>query len=212
MKGQTTIQDELPQGDQEVAEDKANNKWEEEMLEEESSHNGNGCSEDVDLKETDDRHGNPSDVSSTSGNDRMQCWTYETEVRMKLQQEYRDCLARVKMEQEYEDLLEDIEGRWKKQILNWKLKLLKERWEHKQAHDALMEQLNQLEHDNNTLASKVHAYEEDSRKWVGQKNYLIEKLNATNTALAALEHDQVVVQDFADSHRKWEEEKNLLFS
>ena len=42
MKGQTTIQDELPQGVQEVAEDIANNKWEEEMLEEESSHNGNG--------------------------------------------------------------------------------------------------------------------------------------------------------------------------
>ncbi|GMY05430.1 hypothetical protein FCV25MIE_00669 [Fagus crenata] len=58
LKGQTTIQDELPQGDQDVAEDKANNKWEEEMLEEESSHNGNGCSEDVDLKETDERHGN----------------------------------------------------------------------------------------------------------------------------------------------------------
>ena len=46
MKGQTTIQDELPESDEDVVEDEANNKWEEvEMLEEESSDSSNGSSD-----------------------------------------------------------------------------------------------------------------------------------------------------------------------
>ena len=98
------------------------------------------------------------------------------------------------------------------------------------AHDALMEQLNQFEHHNNTLAtlaSKFQAYEEDSREWEGQKNDLIEKintaihtwegekieLNAKLTAITNLyqNHQQLAFAYESNVHgRMWDEERSTI--
>ena len=143
MKGKSTIQAELPQDDKDVAEDKANDKWEEEMLEEESSHNGSDSisdsSEDVELMEI-DRHGNPSD----SSNDELKCLTCEIDARVKMQQEYGD------------------------------------------------------------LLDKVHAYEEDSRKWEEEKL----ELNAKLTAIT--NRNQLAYESNVDCRMRDIEERSII--
>ena len=99
-----------------------------------------------------DSHGNPFDCGS--GNDRQQG---------------------------YGDLLEKKEDNiWERLIFKREIK--DKGFEHIQAHHALIEKLNQLEHANYTLDAKVPAYEEDRLNWEGQKKNLTEKLIAATAS------------------------------
>nr|POF22520.1 hypothetical protein CFP56_65687 [Quercus suber] len=139
LEGQTTNKDEPPQGDQgAAAEDKANNKKEDLLW----SKNG------LDFKMVEESW-EDDDICEES-------WEAD---------DPGDCSISNDWQQECGDLLDKKECNWKKLIFKRKMK--DEVLEHNQPHHALMEQLKQLEHDNNTLAAKVHAYEEDSPEWNG---------------------------------------------
>ncbi|XP_065628389.1 uncharacterized protein LOC136067058 [Quercus suber] len=92
-----------------------------------------------------------------------------------------DCGSGNDRQQGYGDLLEKKEDNiWERLIFKREIK--DKGFEQIQAHHALIEKLNQLEHANYTLAAKVHAYEEDRLKWEGQKKNLTEKLIAATAS------------------------------
>ena len=199
LEGQTTNKDEPPQGDQEAAaEDKANNKWEEDFLWSRTA---------LDFKMV-ERLWEDDDICEES-------WEAD---------DPSDCSISNDWQQECGDLLDKKEYNWKELIFKRKMK--DEGFEHNQPHHALIKQLKQLEHDNNTLAAKVHAYEEDSLKWEGQKNHLIEELNATRISREQISHCYLnlnkdyndLLKKFnatntvfkRDEQLKWKEEKNMI--
>ena len=215
LEGQTTKQDELPQGDQEAsAEGEANNKREEEllgskngldfkMLEREaddryedefllaiflddSSDTGHNS---LSTESESDRHGNPIDryedefflpyfldnSSDTSHN------SLTAESESDSHGNPFDYGSGNDRQQGYGELLEKKEDNiWERLIFKREMK--DKGFEHIQAHHALIEKLNQLEHTNYTLAAKVHAYEEDRLNWEGQKKNLTEKLIAATAS------------------------------
>ena len=124
LEGQTTNKDEPPQGDQEAAaEDKANNKWEEDFLWSKTA---------LDFKMV-EQSWEDDDICEES-------WEAD---------DPSDCSISNDWQQECGDLLDKKEYNWKKLIFKRKLK--DEGFEHSQPHHALIKQLKQWEHDNNTL-------------------------------------------------------------
>nr|POF22519.1 hypothetical protein CFP56_65686 [Quercus suber] len=153
LEGQTTNKDEPPQGDQgAAAEDKANNKKEDLLW----SKNG------LDFKMVEESW-EDDDICEES-------WEAD---------DPGDCSISNDWQQECGDLLDKKECNWKKLIFKRKMK--DEVLEHNQPHHALMEQLKQLEHDNNTLAAKyqgiANEFDEQRCKWEEEKN----ELNAAKT-------------------------------
>nr|POF22509.1 hypothetical protein CFP56_65676 [Quercus suber] len=154
LEGQSTNKDEPPQGDQgAAAEDKANNKKEDLLW----SKNA------LDFKMVEESW-EDDDICEES-------WEAD---------DPGDCSISNDWQQECGDLLDKKECNWKKLIFKRKMK--DEGLEHNQPHHhALMEQLKQLEHDNNTLAAKyqgiANEFDEQRCKWEEEKN----ELNAAKT-------------------------------
>lgn len=110
-----------------------------------------------------------------------------------------DCGSGNDRQQGYGDMLEKKEDNiWERLIFKREIK--DKGFEHIRTHHALMEKLNQLEHDKYTLAAKVHAYEEDRLNWEGQKKILTEKLIAATAS----------TQQCSDYYLRLMKENNVL--
>uniref|UniRef100_A0A2N9FN33 Uncharacterized protein n=1 Tax=Fagus sylvatica TaxID=28930 RepID=A0A2N9FN33_FAGSY len=213
MKGKTTVQAELPQDDKDGAEDKANDKWEEEMLEEESSHNGSDSisdsSEDVELMEI-DRHGNPSD----SSNDELKCLTCEIEARVKMQQEYGDLLDKV-------HAYEEDSRKWEEEKLELNAKLTAITNRNQLAYESNVDcRVRDIE-ERSTISAKLVVAIESSMRYKArlldseETCHTLKKQNANlSTKLlvetSSVEYLQKRVHEFEEKCRVLEAEKNDL--